>query len=199
MARKTLLFLILAGIGLCCSGPALADNIHLCDINATTSCNANSVIPVYFGQSQGWVFGKAAGGETLYVVALTPMSGTSGAFNANTNLSALLGFGSGFANFSSTHDQELGATGIAAGSFSVTSFKIGAWTGTVNSGQLVTLPTGPVGTIYIAYLVDSSGNLVGVSPWSSALIYLPEPSSMTLAGIGLLALSALFGRRLLTN
>jgi len=76
---------------------------------------------------------------------------------------------------------------------------VGAWTGTVTVGQSVVLPSGPVGTIYMAYLLDSSGNLVAVSPWSSTLINVgtsvPEPSSLLLLGGGLLAIGLLVARR----
>jgi hypothetical protein len=65
--------------------------------------------------------------------------------------------------------------------------------------QSVILPSGPVGTIYMAYLLDSSGNLVAVTPWSSALINVgtsvAEPSSLALLGMGLLAMGLLIGRR----
>jgi PEP-CTERM motif-containing protein len=188
-------------VALCYSAAAKADNIHLCDVNQYTTCNAGSVIPVSGLPGPSWVFGTAASNETLYIAVLTPQSDTSGNFNSGTNLwQVLLGTAvQNFPNFASTASQELGATGIVAGSFNATSFKVGTWTGSVNTGQLINLPASPVGTIFVAYLLDSSGNLVAVSPWSSSLINVPEPSSAMLLGIGLLALGALVGRRLLLS
>ncbi len=40
MIRKALVVLALAVVALCYGAPAMADNIHLCDINQFTSCNA---------------------------------------------------------------------------------------------------------------------------------------------------------------
>jgi len=203
MVRKTLIVSGLAVVALCYSVPAMADDIHLCDINQVTTCNAGSVIPTN-GSTQAWVFGSSSfSGDTLYIAVLTPLSNGSGNFNASTNLFTLLGLNGtpppNFANFASTASQELGATGIVAGSFQVSSFSVGSWTGTVNVGQSVTLPNSPSGTIFVAYLVDPiTGDLVARSPWSSSLI-VPEPSSIMLLGVGLLALGALPGRRLLGN
>jgi len=86
-------------------------------------------------------------------------------------------------------------------SFVATSFAVGAWTGSVNVGQSVTLSGGvPVGTIFIAYLLDSSGNLVAVRLWSSSWVTVtPGATSLMLLGVGLIGLGALAGRRLLGN
>lgn len=195
--RKTLVVVALAIVALCYGVPAQADNVHLCDINQYTSCNAGSVIPIFTGNTTDWVFGKSynnLGTLTLNIAVLTPQSGTGGNFNSGTNLwQVLLGTAfQNFPNFASTASQELGATGIVAGSFNATSFTVGTWTGTVSIGQQVTLPSSPaMGTIFVAFLTDSSGNLVAVSPWSSSLIFVPEPSSLMLLGTGLLALGGL--------
>lgn len=202
MIRKALIVAALALVTVGYSVPAMADNIHLCDINQFTSCNAGSAIPV-FGNlpQQAWAFGTANSSETLHIAVLVPQNGNIGNFQSGGNLWAVLGVSPTqvFPNFASTVSQEQLATGITAGSFSATSFTVGTWTGSVTMGQSITLPSGPVGTIFVAYLTDANGNLVAVSPWSSSLIFVPEPTSLMLVGVGLLALGAFVGRRLLSS
>jgi hypothetical protein len=204
MIRRVLTVAVLAALSLLVTSAAKADNLHLCDINQWTTCNAGSVIPTSI--TAAFVFGTSHPTDTLNLAILNPLAGSSGNFNASTNLWAVLGVNPPqvFPNFSSTASQEQGATGFVAGSFNAASLAIGNWTGTNAIGQSITLPVEPVGTIFVAYLTDSSGNLVAVSPWSSSLINVgppvptPEPSSIVLLGAGLLGIG-LVRRRLLVG
>jgi PEP-CTERM motif len=202
MIRKFLMSMALGMLGMCLTTAAKADNIHLCDINQFTQCNAGSVIPTF--TTAAFVFGTSHTGDTLNLAILNPLA-SGGNFNSGANLWAVLNVmpNQVFPTFSSTQSQEQGATGFVAGSFQASAMSMGSWTGTVNVGQSITLPVQPVGTIFMAFLTDSSGNLVAVSPWSSSLINVTppvstaEPSSLMLLGAGLLGIGLLRRRPLL--
>jgi hypothetical protein len=92
--------------------------------------------------------------------------------------------------------QEQIGTGMTVSSFNVTSISQGSW----NGSSTITLPGGqPMGTIYMAYVLNASGNLVAVTPWSSSLVNVPEPSSLVLLGIALLGFIGFAGRKLVTT
>jgi len=204
MHGRALIHLSLATVAFCYATPALADNVHVCDISQYASCSGADAMRLYGSlPQQVWVFGTANANETLYIAVLTPKSDLSGNFASGGNLWAALGVSptQNFPNFASTVSQEQLATGMTPLSFGATSFPVNGmpWTGTVTAGQSVTLPNGPIGTIYIAYILDSNGNLVAVSPWSSSMIFVPEPSTVMLLGVGLLALSVLGFRRFVSS
>jgi hypothetical protein len=191
MKKAVFTMAVMAVVCVLFAGTAKADNLHLCDTNVV--CNAGSVIPIT--TTTVFANGSFTAGDTLYIAVLTPVVDNSGNFNSSTNLWTALGEAPNqvFPNLASAISQEGGATGIVAGSFAVSDFSVGAWTG---SSQ-VTLPGGSFGTIYVAFTEHANGNLSLVSPWSSSLVGVPEPSSLMLLGAGLLGVLALSGRKLI--
>jgi len=112
MFRRGFLALVLVGIsGLLFSSPALANNLHLCDISQFTQCNSGSAIAVT--SSQAWAFGTSYTGDTLYLAVMNPLAGNGGNFSSSTNLWNVLNVQPSqvFPTFASTVSQEQGATG----------------------------------------------------------------------------------------
>jgi hypothetical protein len=166
---------------------AKADDIHLCAIGS--NCSTGSVIAVSSGTTSATLSGGNPGliGQQLFLAVLTPLTDKSGNWNDNkTTLWSLLappvdcGNNCKYPNLHSAISQESGSgTGISALSFNVTDISEGSW---LFSGEYISLPSEPLGTIFMAFTEDAKGHLSSVTPWSSSLIVTPEPSSLFMVG-----------------
>jgi hypothetical protein len=166
---------------------AKADDIHLCAVGS--DCTTGSVIAISSGTTSATLSGGHPGliGEQLFLAVLTPLTNKSGNWNDNkTTLWSLLlppldcGKNCTYPNLNSAISQESGSgTGISALSFNVTDISEGTW---LFSGEYLSLPSEPMGTIFMAFTEDANGHLTSVTPWSSSLIVTPEPSSLFMVG-----------------
>lgn len=173
------------------AGAAMADDIHLCPVS--TGCSSTNIIPIT--STTAYVLGAKPAGE-LFVAILVPVSDTSGNWNSNgTSLWSVLGESPTqvFPNLNSAISQLSIVTGMTAASFNVSDADLGAWT---TSPQQITLPSEPIGTIFVGFTENSDGMLTLVTPWSSSLVNVPEPSSLMFLGVGLLGVLAIAGTKL---
>src|SRR5438270_5050196 len=89
MIRRVLTGLALVAASMFLTSAAKADNLHLCDINQWTTCNAGSVIPTT--TTAAFVFGTSYANDTLNLVILNPLANGSGTFTSGSNLWTVLG------------------------------------------------------------------------------------------------------------
>jgi hypothetical protein len=165
---------------------AKADDIHLCA--AGSDCSTGSVIAISSGTTGAMLSGGHSGliGQQLFLAVLTPLTDKSGNWNDNkttlwSRFASPVDCGNcEFPNLNSAISQESGSgIGISPLSFNVTDIFEGAW---LFSGEYISLPSEPMGTIFMAFTEDANGNLTSVTPWSSSLIVTPEPSSLFMVG-----------------
>lgn len=183
------------------AGPAIADDIHLCD-NAT-ACSNNAM--TLTSSSNLYLFGSNPTGGDVYLAVFTPESGTTGNFSASTSFLSALDtiFGETLAGpsqpkFKDFESNYNGASGLTAGSFDLSAIDLGV----LNVTQTPTLITGvtiPEGDVAIAFILNGA-NVEAVSPNSSDFVIgTPEPSDLLLLALGLCGLCLLKLRRPVLN
>ena len=184
------------------AGSARADDLHLC--NVASGCSSGSLISIPSGTTTAYVTGKAVSGETLWLAIMNPLADNSGNFTGNSNntMWAALGLTCDNGNcdhtLASSRDQEFGATGITAASFNVALDPLGSWLGGPTTPEQITLPSGGFGTIYVAFTEDPNGGVDLWTPWSSSLVNVPEPATLTLLTGGLIGFLLLSRRTILS-
>lgn len=182
-------------------GSARADDLHLC--NVVTGCSSGSLIGIPSGTTTAFATGKIVSGETLWLAIMNPLADNSGNFSGSSNntmwnaLGLTCDHGNCDHTLASSIDQESGATGISAMSFNVTLDPLGLWSGGPTTPEQITLPPGGFGTIYIAFTEDASGDVDLWTPWSSSLVNVPEPRSLTLLVGGLIGIVLLARKTIL--
>jgi len=208
---KKLLIVAVVMLAFCMAngGAAKADDIHLCATAAACTGNSGS-LQFVSGATSAFVYGKdiSPTPDTLFILVLTPVADNSGNWNNGTNLWQVLGESptQTYPNLNAAICNLAGGpgcgtpTGFSAQSFNVQDFPLGTFSGAMDTSPLsFALPGSPTaGNIYMAFLEDNNGKVVAVSPWSSSLLNVPEPSSLVLLGVGLLGLAGLAGRKLIT-
>ncbi len=191
------------------AGLAMADDLHLCD-NNTTGCSNGALTATT--STHLYVNGSVGAGEDLYLVALAPTTGTgTDTFTSSngfyTAVADLLGV-----TLSSTPSQPTwspfdsnftGAGGSASATgFDVTLDNLGFYSVGTTLTAVPVNATIPAGDAVLLITYDPSTKSVdAVSPYSSDFLLkntltastTPEPASMALFGVGLLAIG--FGMR----
>ena len=185
------------------AGAAKADDIHICATPAACTGNPSGLQPS--GSTTAYIYGKtfAPTPDQLWVLQLAPVASGGNWSSNSVTVWSVLGetlnatFNDTFPNLNSALSQ-LSTVGFSGSGFQVQDFLINPnWTGAQDTNPTsFTLPGNPAaGDAYLVFVENSLDQVVAVSPWSSAVVFTPEPGTLLLLAIGLVGVFA-FRRRL---